>query len=93
MSGHATSTESKVGLLRLGELMASQFDNYGNNTNYWTLTPYSTSHMRIVGDDGNAYIISPSNAYGICPSLNLKSNVVITSGTGTKNSPFQIELG
>ena len=93
MSGHATSTESKVGLLRLGELMASQFDNYGNNTNYWTLTPYSTSHMRIVGDDGNAYIISPSNAYGIRPSLNLKSNVVITSGTGTKNSPFQIELG
>ena len=26
-------------------------------------------------------------------AMNLKSNVVITGGNGTKNSPFQIKLG
>ena len=37
MSGYAKSTNAKVGLLRLGELMSGQFDRYGNNSFYWTL--------------------------------------------------------
>ena len=93
MSGYATSTESKVGLLRFGELMSGQFDRFGNNTNYWTLTPYSASYVRFVNGSGNARSYSPTDAYGVRPSINLKSNVQITSGTGTKSDPFVLTLG
>ena len=55
MSGYAKSTNAKVGLLRLGELMSGQFDRYGNNTSYWTLTPYSSSSVRGVSINGSAY--------------------------------------
>ena len=93
MSGYVTSTNAKVGLLRLGELMSGEFDRYGNNTTYWTLTPYSTSGVRYVGSNGNAFYSSPSNASGVRPSINLKSNVQIVNGDGTLNSPFEIQLG
>ncbi len=89
----SSTTEAKVGLLRFGELMSGQFDRYSNNTYYWTLTPNSTYSVRYVNDDGNAGSSSPSNAYGVRPSVNLKSNVQITSGTGTKSDPFILTLG
>ena len=102
MSGLTSSTtNAKVGLLRMGELMSGQFERYtvkggssitGLTTSYWTLTPYSTSSVRSVNNGGNAYNDSPSNARGVRPSVNLKSNVVITGGTGTKQDPFMIEL-
>ena len=85
-------TTAKVGLLRYGELMAGQFDRYGNNTSYWTLTPYSTSIGRSVNSNGTASDYNPTNAYGVRPSINLKSNVIITGGLGTKEQPFEIAL-
>ena len=92
MSGYTTTTDAKVGLLRLGELMAGQFDRYGNNSIYWILTPYSTSRVRNVADNGIAGFNSPSYARGVRPSMNLKSNVIITGGTGTKSDPFTLAL-
>ena len=86
-------TQAKVGLLRFGELMAGQFDRFGNNQTYWTLTPYSSASVRYVGSIGSARNNSPSSfSYGARPSMNLKSNVVITSGDGTLQNPFEIEL-
>ena len=93
MSGYATSTDAKVGLLRMGELMAGQFDRNDNNTIYWTLTPYSSSDVRYVNYLGNASGSNPSNAFGVWPAMNLKSNVQITSGTGTESDPFVLTLG
>ena len=93
MSGYAKSTNAKVGLLRLGELMAGQFGRYGNNTDYWTLTPYSASNVRDVYYNGFASNYTSPNAYGVRPSINLKSNVVITGGDGTINNPFTLKLG
>ena len=96
----SSTTTSKVGLLRLGELMSGQFEKYyangsttGLTTNYWTLTPYSTSYVRYVNGSGNAGTYNPTNADGVRPSINLKSNVQITSGTGTKSDPFVLILG
>ena len=89
----STTTEAKVGLLRFGELMSGQFDRYGNNTYYWTLTPYSSSIVRYVDYDGYAHYRNPSRATGVRPSINLKSNVQITSGTGTKSDPFVLTPG
>ena len=94
-------TTSKVGLLRFGELMEGQFERYsvrGENSNtgltteYWTLTPYNTTRMNYVIYNGDADHELNSIYYAIKPSLNLKSNVTITSGTGTKEDPFIIAL-
>ena len=84
----AISTNAKVGLLRYGELMASQINIAPLNTSYFSLTPTIWS----VSGNGYINIHSLSVPNGIKPSLNLKSNVVITSGTGTKEDPFEIEL-
>ena len=89
----SSTTTTKVGLLRLGELMAGQFDRYSNNEDYWTLTPYSSSDVRRVYNYGSANDINPSNANGVRPSMNLKSSVQITSGTGTESDPFVLTLG
>ena len=95
-SGTATTSnvvEAKVGLLRFGELMSGQFDRYGNNTYYWTLTPYSSLFVRYVSFNGSVSNDSPSSSsYSVQPSMNLKSNVVITGGDGTKNNPFTVAL-
>ena len=91
-STNSSTTDAKAGLLRFGELMSGQFDRNSNNTYYWTLTPYSASRVWDVSSDGSANYAGPSNAYGVRPSLNLKSNVQITSGTGTKSNPFILEL-
>ena len=93
MSGYTTTTDAKVGLLRFGELMSGQFDRYSDNTAYWTLTPYSTSSVRVVNYNGSASNGSPSYAFGVRPSINLKSSVQITTGTGTKSDPFVLTLG
>ena len=89
----STTTDTKVGLLRLGELMAGQFDRYSNNVNYWTLTPSSSSYVHNVDNYGGAYGNDPSSGDSVRPSVNLKSNVVITGGNGTKNNPFTLKLG
>ena len=88
----SSTTIAKVGLLRLGELGAGQFERSVNNINYWLLTPYSSSNVRYVSYIGNAFSINSTNAIDVRPSLNLKSNVVITSGDGTKINPFQLSV-
>ena len=89
------TTTAKIGLLRIGELMTGQFYKADNNTSYWTLTPYSTSGVRNVISNGfgNGSLSLTNDSFGFRPSMNLKSNVVITGGDGTKNSPFRIKLG
>ncbi len=97
----SSTTDAKVGLLRYGELMSGQFERYGVKggtsntgltTDYWLLTPYNTSYLYYISPGGGSSRTTLSRSYSIRPSLNLKSNVVITSGDGTKNNPFQIEL-
>ena len=85
-----STTTAQIGLLRLGELMAGQFDEYGNNTDYWTLTPLDASNVRYVNSSGYSYYDSPTYSYGSRPSMNLKSTVKIVSGTGIKSDPFVI---
>ena len=91
MSDYTTSTNAKVGLLRIGELMLGQFDRVENNTGYWTLTNGS-GFVYLSLDAGAGGENGPSASRGIKPALNLKSNVVITGGIGTKNNPFTIKL-
>ena len=96
MSSYATSTNAKIGLLRFGELMAGQFNRYNANTEltntYWILTQTSLTYVRCVTDFSSVSYGASSNLYGVRPSLNLKLNVIITSGDGTLQNPFTIEL-
>ena len=88
----SSTTAAKVGLLRYGELMAGQFDRSANNAVYWLLTPDGTSYVNYVSSNGYGYSYRPTFLYGVRPSLNLKSNVKITSGTGTKTDPFILSI-
>ena len=102
MSSTTTSTtDTKVGLLRMGELMAGQFDRYAVKsgtsstkltTTYGILTASGPSYIRYVYSSGTSNDGNPTDVYGVRPSMNLKSNVIITGGDGTKENPFTIEL-
>ena len=85
-------TTAKVGLLRLGELMAGQFDEVDNNSNYWLLTPATTTNVQSSYKSSSTLSTAPTASNGIKPAMNLKSNVVITGGDGTKNNPFTLKL-
>ena len=85
----------KIGLLRSGELMASQFASYKNSADYWLLTQYDDNETNNIGNSGDVWKNNPSNALtyiSVKPTMNLKSNVVITRGDGTKNNPFTVAL-
>ena len=76
--------------------MAGQFDIYTNTSKYLLLTP-STGFVTLVGSASAvnrtySYGWGGDDGYGVKPAMNLKSNVVITGGTGTKENPFIIEL-
>lgn len=89
-----STTTAKIGLLRMGELMAGQFDTKTNNTAYWLITPYTSSNIYSATTDGRySSTVALNDPSGIRPAMNLKSNVVITGGDGTKNNPFTIKLG
>ncbi len=88
----SNTTTAKVGLLRLGELNSGQFDKAGNNTDYWTLTPYNTSNVRYVISNGAAGYGVVRYLLGGRPTINLKSDVMITGGDGTKENPFEVKL-
>ncbi|HIR58735.1 MAG TPA: hypothetical protein IAB38_01665, partial [Candidatus Onthousia excrementipullorum] len=92
-SSVSTNTKAKVGLLRYGELLSGQFNRYEKNYGYWLLTPFSVSNVRNVINYSSVNIDSPSGTYfGLKPSFNLKSNIIITGGLGTKEQPFEIAL-
>ena len=93
MTDYTTSVESKVGLLRMGELMAGQFDYHYNNVEYWSLTKRTEGSIIRIFLAGTGGQSGPnSRLYSIKPSMNLKSNVIITGGDGTKQNPFEITL-
>ena len=83
-----------VGLPRYGEMFASQQGNgYNSSSTIWLITPpVSPSYVWYVYNDGRGFSSNPSGTFGARPSINLKSNIVITGGSGTKSNPFTIAL-
>ena len=82
-----------VGLPRYGEMFASQQGNgYNNSSDIYLITPYFSSYVLRVNYYSSTNNYYPSAAYVARPSIFLKSNVVITGGTGTKSDPFTIAL-
>ena len=92
MSDYAQNVDTKIGLLRIGELMTSQINIRDNNTIYWLLTPYNDFQVRSVYKNGDVYYGDSVGFLGVKPAFNLKSNVIITGGTGLKDDPFTLAL-
>ena len=86
----------KVGLPRVGEMFSSQLGSgYSSSSDMWLITPYSTSSVRLVNYLGHFNYDAPASySNGVRPSINLKSGIKITGGTGyvggDTNSPFEI---
>ena len=92
-----TMVTDAVGLLNIYEYTMS-YKNATNSTGYlnnglswWTLTPYNTSNVRSVGDNGSGYDGSPTYSSGSRPSINLKSAVKIMDGDGTVDNPYRLQ--
>lgn len=82
-----------VGLPRFGEMFASQIGNgYSSSSDMWLITPYSSSSIFYIFnyDMANSDELTITNVAR--PSINLKSSVKITGGTGLKDNPYEISL-
>ena len=92
-----TKVTATVGLLNMYEYQESfrgtDYNNgYLNNGLYfWTLTPYNSSLVRRICSDGSEEDFSTTGAAGIRPSINLKDDVHIIDGEGTKEDPYRLE--
>ena len=91
-----TTTTSPVGLLNSYEYYMS-YKNVSYETGYlnigyvwWLLNPYNTSNVLYVFHNGSVHNASPSNTSGGRPSINLKSGIQLSGGSGTKNDPYTI---
>ncbi len=73
-----------VGLPRVGEMFSAQLGSgYSSSSYIWLITPYSGSNVRNVYYRGNLNTDTPgSDANGVRPSINLKSEIKIISGDG-----------
>ncbi len=82
-----------VGLPRYGEMFASQQGSgYSSSDTMWLMNPYDTSAVWLVNYFGIGISYNLPYATGGRPSINLKSNIKITGGKGTKENPFEISL-
>ena len=88
----SNTVTSKVGLLRVGELLSGKFST-GDMVLDWLITPYNASNTCAISFTGQQYYYKSSTARSFRPAMNLKQNVVITGGDGTKSNPFNVKLG
>lgn len=75
-----------VGLLQLGELFVTDVDNYFLSTR--TIT--SDGNIYQVLEDGKIYVGSVNDKQYLRPTLYLKPDATVSSGTGTSNDPYMI---
>ena len=80
-----------VGLPRYGEMFASIQKNGYSAVNITLITPSNSSNVWFINSNSAG---SHDITTDVCarPSIYLKSNVVITGGSGTKSDPFTIAL-
>lgn len=98
--------EEKIGMIYVSDYAyATTPENYGStitsannwlnmSQNYWTNSRVNTTNNRFfyINTSGNLAISDVSNTYVIRPSFYLNSTVMLSSGDGTINSPYRIEV-
>ncbi|HHT38637.1 MAG TPA: hypothetical protein GXZ95_04400 [Mollicutes bacterium] len=84
-----------VGMLHYGEMLAGNNLNSSSNThNYWLISPYNNNYeASFISVSGNASNEFPNAiGVGVRPVLSLKTSIKITSGDGTTNNPYEIDV-
>ena len=93
-SDSGTVVTDAVGLLNMYEYQSSNkggINGYLNNGLYWwTLTPNSSTTLVSISPTGETITDLSHYADGIRPSINLRSDVKIVSGSGTENDPYRL---
>lgn len=81
-----------VGTSRYGEMFASLplGYNYNNSKKLWLITPYSVVTVWQIGNRGYGSSSTPSTLASIRPTIHLNSDVLIKSGSGTKEEPYKV---
>ena len=66
-----------------------------NGSYQWLLSPHSNNahNAQIVYSVGGVYGDNASNIYAVRPVTYLKSNIVITGGSGTSSDPYTLDMG
>ena len=94
-SGVTTYTAS-VGLLNTYEYYMSYSNSdttngYLNNGAWWLLNPSTMSSDTInVIRSGSSMDVTVSGSYGVRPSINLKSGIQLSGGSGTNIDPYRL---
>ncbi len=67
---------------------------YDSGNNQWTLTPRSSNSVSVFGayNAGAVADLYANYSRGVRPSVYLTSNVKISGGDGTSNSPYTLEV-
>lgn len=88
----SVKTTQKVGLLRYGEIFATQIMPAYSTNDIFLITPTPNGAVQAITYNGFNYIEAKENGLYVKPSVYLKSNVIIVSGDGTKENPFIITM-
>ena len=90
-----TIVEGAIGLLNHYEATAGQGGNtaasyLNNGLVWWTLTPITSSEVYRILVNRNINNVNVSARIGIRPSINLKPEIKIVSGSGTEEDPYRL---
>jgi len=89
LSKTGTPVLATIGLGYYGEMFSSQFGGgYNSSIDTCLMTIYSSWNVWGVYSFGTANFYSTNNSYGVRPSMYLKSNVKIVSGSGMPHDPY-----
>ena len=85
---------SKVGGMRIGEMYSSQISSIpiGERRGYWTITPSDTNRSYLIEKENYLWHLSNGvvTTASMRPALMISSNVTISGGNGTYESPYEI---
>ena len=98
-SGGSTTNRDACLAKELYNWVSSSFSDCKNNDwlfnggYQWTLTPYSSDSYDVffVNSPGSVNDLYAGSSFGVRPSVYLTSNVIISGGDGTSDSPYTLE--
>lgn len=85
-----STIKSRISLMEYASLMNSSYDDAIYKT--WLITPASTSQIYTLNSDSSISTNIMTDSFAIIPTINLKKDIKIKSGTGSRSDPFVINL-
>ena len=83
---YESKVKAKVGMLTIGDMFVSDLTNV-----FTTLRGMQASNIiTVINENGNLFADTINSKYNVRPAFYLKSDLKITSGDGTIDSPFEL---